>query len=413
MHRLPQELIDAILAHLRDDYASLSACSLASTSFVAPAQRGIFRSLWLHAAGSLQHPKFQAIAAALAQSPHLGSYIRDLTIGLGDSDVEFEHSALQLILCAVQNVERLMISSRRPMNWRRLPKGTRSALRAVVMLPAFRSLYLCCMIQIPSDVIFRAASSVSFLSIHHVSLDKEQEIEFALQDVPNGNTQLTHLMLQSTGEHMMNVCNLFLEAPAHIFCIERLTMRMDSASRTYASRLLTAVAPSLRDLSILADGLNSPIDFPHMPLVRTLEIETSVGNRRWLSVQYRRTFVKIATAFPDIEVLTLTFRFKPEHAEIPWRPENTFPEMGASFSTRTKLVHLQRVHFKLIPSGGRSDEEDAIRHLRDAVEQWMPGVPSRMVTFSLSEFPVLSPRAEFYEPIHNVPCHAGGPCGLM
>ncbi|KAJ7257067.1 hypothetical protein C8J57DRAFT_1649242, partial [Mycena rebaudengoi] len=139
---LPQELIEAIMVCLRDDYASLNACSLVSTSFVSPAQRGIFRSLWLHAAGSLQHPKFQATAAALAQFPHLGSYIRDLTIGLGDSDVEFDHSALELILCAVQNVERLMISSERTMNWKRLRKGLRSALRAVIMLPALRSLYL-------------------------------------------------------------------------------------------------------------------------------------------------------------------------------------------------------------------------------------------------------------------------------
>jgi hypothetical protein len=106
-----------------------------------------------------------------------------------------------------------------------------------------------------------------------------------------------------------------------------------------------------------------------MLLVRTLEIETFVDDRRWLPVEYRSTLVKIATAFPDIEVLTLPFRFDPEHPEIPWRPDSTFPEMGASFSTRIKLVHLQQVHFKLIPSGGRSDEEGAIRHLRDAVEQ--------------------------------------------
>ncbi|KAJ7259271.1 hypothetical protein C8J57DRAFT_1339953 [Mycena rebaudengoi] len=340
MHRLPQELIEAIMVCLRDDYASLNACSLVSTSFVPPAQRGIFRSLWLHAAGFLQHPKFQATAGALAQFPHLGSYIRDLTIGLGDSDVD-------------KNVERLMISSRRTMNWKRLPKGLRSSLLAVVMLPALRSLYLCCIIQVPLDVIFLAASSVSFLSIHYVSLDKKEETEFAIQDPPNGNTQLTHLMIRSTGLHMTNFCNLLLAAPAHISRIERLTI----------------ICLPLRDLSILADELISPIDFPHMFLVRTLEIETFVDDRRWLPVEYRSTLVKIATAFPGIEVLTLPFRFDPEHPEIPWRPDSTFPEMGASFSTRIKLVHLRQVHFKLIPSGGRSYEEGAIRHLRDAVEQ--------------------------------------------
>ncbi|KAJ7257079.1 hypothetical protein C8J57DRAFT_1074630, partial [Mycena rebaudengoi] len=137
MHPLPQ---DAILARLRDDHASLSACCLVSNSFVAPAQRGIFRSLSLHAHGS--QPTFRDAAAALAQFPHLGSYIRDLTIGLGDSDVEFDHSALESILCAVKNVERLMVSTRSTVYWNRFSYGLRSAIQTVVSLPSLRELHL-------------------------------------------------------------------------------------------------------------------------------------------------------------------------------------------------------------------------------------------------------------------------------
>jgi hypothetical protein len=59
--------------------------------------------------------------------------------------------------------------------------------------------------------------------------------------------------------------------------------------------------------------------------------------------------------------------------------------MDASFSARTTLVNLRQIHCKLIPTGGRSDEAGAIRHLREAAEHWMTGVPTHMVTFSLGQ----------------------------
>ncbi|KAJ7259250.1 hypothetical protein C8J57DRAFT_1639881 [Mycena rebaudengoi] len=163
MHPLPQELIDAILAHLRD-YASLSVCSLVSNSFVAPSQRGIFRSLWLHAQGS--HPTFHDATAALAQFPHLKSYIHDLTITLASSDTEFDHSALEGAVY-----------------WDRLSYGLRSAIQTVVSLPSLQELHLATyFVGVPSHFILRAASSVSFLSIRRITLDEGEEIEFSVPE---------------------------------------------------------------------------------------------------------------------------------------------------------------------------------------------------------------------------------------
>ncbi|KAJ7270440.1 hypothetical protein C8J57DRAFT_1716521 [Mycena rebaudengoi] len=383
MPTLPPELIDAIVAQLREEYASLNACSLVSNAFVAPAQRRIFRSLWLHTAASLRHPTFQVAAASLAQFPHLSSYIRDLTIDLGASDVELEHSALESALRAAKDLERLMISAMSVMNWKELPYGLRSALRAVVLLPSLQELHLAYVIEVPSDFIFLAASSISFLSTRQVVLDEEGETDFDIQDAPT--LRLTHLMIRA---HMRSFGSLLLAAPAHIISrLERLTVRMSSGSREYDSRLLTAVAPSLRTLSLIIDSHSAPLDFPHMPLINTFEIETLVISHRdrWLPPEYQTTFAKIAAAFPGIEVLTLAFRFVPEHPEIPWRWASIFPMMGAYFSTRTKLVHLRQIHCKLIPTRGQPDEAAAIRHLRDAMDQWMPGVPPHMVTFSLGQ----------------------------
>ncbi|KAJ7256936.1 hypothetical protein C8J57DRAFT_1721251 [Mycena rebaudengoi] len=390
MHPLPQELIDAILAHLRDDYASLRVCSLVSNSFVAPAQRGIFRSLWLHAQGS--HPTFHDAAAALAQFPHLRSYIHDLTITLASSDMEFDHSALESILGAVKNVERLMFSARSAVYWDRLSYGLRGAIQTVVSLPSLRELHLATdFIGVPSHFILRAASSVSFLSIVLITLDEGEEIEFSVPDA--ATAQLKHLAILHRGLRKFDFCDILLDTLTHISRIEQLTMCMGSVTSECDSRILTAVATNLSNLSIDVGALSDPFDFPYMPLVHTFEITTNIDRGRRLPTEYQSTFAKFAAAFPGIVVLTLGFSFHPEEIESPWRAEGTFPIMGASFSTRTQLVHLQQVHCKLSARSRRPNIDVAImRHLRDAMEQLMPGVPTHMVTFSLGVHPIFLER---------------------
>ncbi|KAJ7262390.1 hypothetical protein C8J57DRAFT_1471050 [Mycena rebaudengoi] len=57
--------------------------------------------------------------------------------------------------------------------------------------------------------------------------------------------------------------------------------------------------------------------------------------------------------------------------------------MDASFSTRRKLIHLRQVHFKPIPSREWPNKAGGVRHLREAIDQWMPGIPIDMVTLSV------------------------------
>ncbi|KAJ7282361.1 hypothetical protein C8J57DRAFT_1499350 [Mycena rebaudengoi] len=145
---------------------------------------------------------------------------------------------------------------------------------------------------------------------------------------------------------------------------------MNSGSREYDSLLLIAVAPSLRNLSIDTGGLHDAIDFPHIPLVRTFEITTFVDYPRCLPAKFQNTFAKIVIAFPDIEILNLTFRFDLVYPEIPWQTEGT---------------SLCWVHCKVIPRWGKPYSDPIIRHLRHEMDQWMPGVPTDMMPFSLGE----------------------------
>jgi hypothetical protein len=128
---------------------------------------------------------------------------------------------------------------------------------------------------------------------------------------------------------------------------------MNSGSREYDSLLLIAVAPSLRNLSIdtggmfclsiaplymqlnPCSGLHDAIDFPHIPLVRTFEITTFVDYPRCLPAKFQNTFAKIVIAFPDIEILNLTFRFDLVYPEIPWQTEGT----SLCWVHRSRRVH--------------------------------------------------------------------------
>ncbi|KAJ7256954.1 hypothetical protein C8J57DRAFT_1516999 [Mycena rebaudengoi] len=185
---------------------------------------------------------------------------------------------------------------------------------------------------------------------------------------------------------------MLLDTLTRISRIEQLTICMGSMTSECDSRVLTAVATNLSNLSIDVGALDDPLDFPYMPLVHTFEITTYIDRGRRLPTEYQSTFAKFAATFPGIVVHTLGFSFYPDF-ESPWRAEGIFSIMGASFSTRTQLVHLQQVHCKLSARSRRPNIDVAIiRHLHDAMEQWMPGVPTHMETFSLGVHPVFLER---------------------
>lgn len=110
MSELPQELIDAIIDQI-DEAESLKACSLAATSFVATSQRRIFCSLRLWAAeGDVydnEGANLTAVDALLTASPHLASYILDLTLDI--SFLRDEQIIIERLLHSLPNVEHLFI----------------------------------------------------------------------------------------------------------------------------------------------------------------------------------------------------------------------------------------------------------------------------------------------------------------
>ncbi|KAJ7259262.1 hypothetical protein C8J57DRAFT_1515330 [Mycena rebaudengoi] len=342
MASLPQELVNSIVDQL-DDYSSLTSCALVSTSFVAPAQQAIFKSLCIHTELSHRHPTPLAASDSLAAFPHLAAYIRLLEFDL--SHLESEIQALESIFLAVRNLERLIISGS-GMQWSSVPSALKIGIQNIIAFPSLYGLHLVAIHNLPSDFIYHAASSVSVLSTCRVSMEQNSE----QPRYPFPDLRLTHLILSDSGWRAKNICDLFLPAaPSHTPRLERLSILMDSECRISDSKLLSAIAPSLRHLSLRIYKARSAMDIPQLPLVRTLEVKLIVDPH---SPEVPPSLSKIATTFPNIELLTVVFILKP-HDQPP--SPSLFAGTLLSFPARTQFPHLRQVHCQLLPRYRRHD----------------------------------------------------------
>ncbi|KAF7980674.1 hypothetical protein HWV62_37103 [Athelia sp. TMB] len=73
--KIPHELTDSIIGHLRDDLAAITACSLTCSAWTPPAQAYLFHDLHL-----LSFPRAKTFHTLLESSPHLALYVRTLEI---------------------------------------------------------------------------------------------------------------------------------------------------------------------------------------------------------------------------------------------------------------------------------------------------------------------------------------------
>ncbi|KAJ7432211.1 hypothetical protein B0H11DRAFT_820914 [Mycena galericulata] len=367
---LPAELFDAIVGEVHDQ-PTLRSCALAATSFLSPSQRNIFRSLRLCRKSSAP-PGYRSLkdaAALFKASPHLGTYVRDLTIELPDSPPKL--AAWNVILRSAQNVERLVVSGRSTFG-----SGEAASLQTLLdylALPSLGRLHLMNMRVIPSALIL-AATSIPVVSFYRVTVIEPPE-DPQLQDSTSA-ARLRHLILTDSGAAVVPTYELLLHPrdPPYTSHIERLEIRLDAYSRGYDQRLLTACAATLKYLVIDPGALVDPINIPHLPLVREVEIKVFVDSVRRLPTLFPSTFGQIASSLPLVESITLTFLVEPLFPEIAWEDAGPFPIVGPSFMNRTELLHLRHVHCKLLRRSVFGDMEELFTRFVAAMEARMPGL---------------------------------------
>ncbi|KAJ7832088.1 hypothetical protein B0H14DRAFT_1179142 [Mycena olivaceomarginata] len=361
MAPLPQELFDTIIDEIHDK-ETLKACALVATSFLPPSQRNLFRKIRLGGHRS------RDASASLAEFPHLVSYIRDLTIYMWDTVSNF--AAVAAVLRSVHNIESLAVFGR-AVNWNRLGHEASSAFLDCLSRPSLRLLYLSSM-QGVSAALISAATAIPVVSFFHIRMDVREEISEQLRASAPA-PRLRHLILGDAGPAVRLLCDFLLHPrkPAYTQQIERLEIRIDQHSASYDKRIMTACAATLKYLAV------SPADVIRLPLLPSLletEIKVFVGDSRRLPAFFAPNLSQIASSLPFVETVVLVFVVEPLHPEVEWPDGTPLPIFGLSFMNRTQLLHLRRVHCKLLRRNVFSEANALFDRFVPAMESMMPGL---------------------------------------
>ncbi|KAJ7108752.1 hypothetical protein C8R44DRAFT_986688 [Mycena epipterygia] len=371
---LPQELVDAIIDEVHDK-RSLMACALAASSFRSPCQRTMFRSLSLYPERYRRRPTLKAAADSLTTFSHLASYIRDLTIELPDTIPEF--AALASVLLLLRNVERFVVSGKSIL-WSRLGTTVAAAILDFLSLPSLGRLHLVNIEHVPSALI-SAATSIPAVSFYRVDMDPGEEPHISTH-LHNSTSApgIIHLILTDSGAKVLSICDFLLHPrnPPYTSHIERLEIRIDTLSGGYDQRLLEACANTLKYLAIDPGALVWPINIPHLPFVRDLELRVFVDSNtpRRLPALFPSTLSTIAASLPLLETITLTFVVEPLHPEVAWTDQGPLPIFGLSFMNRMELLHLRQVHCKLLQRNTFGSTDALFGPFVTAMESRMPGL---------------------------------------
>ncbi|KAJ7330976.1 hypothetical protein DFH08DRAFT_815060 [Mycena albidolilacea] len=201
--RLPQELLDAIVQDI-DDAPTLKACSLAGSKLREQSQRKLLRSLTL--AGYNR----AAMCAVLKQSPHIASYVTDLTLYIPEedyiSDPDFTVTDIEAMLAMVVNVRRCvfggMDGSRRI--WSDIPLRLSSAYsRFILSQWSLHELVITNIIELPPDMLLSLLRAAPTLTVRRVDVVDDLDVsQLPLQHVPGA------LRLR-IGRGCLGLCRLF------------------------------------------------------------------------------------------------------------------------------------------------------------------------------------------------------------
>ncbi|KAJ7159207.1 hypothetical protein C8R43DRAFT_351785 [Mycena crocata] len=367
---LAQELLDNIVEHV-DERATLKACALAGTALVAPSQRSLFSTvgigressqipeLWDAGAGAACFTTFERFLAFITSSPRLGSYVQSLSVYLttGPSGHMPEPTYAQLIaiLTATPNIRQLGLSPQFPFSWRNMSPELISLLREIYTRPAFRSLALSRIKDVPSSLITFATSFYRELSIAQCYIRDDiapqpshdrfiiEPQETAVKRYVMDDLQLTFqgaeapidevpMYIMSTGLHR------------HLHRLRRLKL---SGNAWYTANLrrfmLQLSLNSLEDLELtfsLGFPDTSKFGLPALPALRLLHIYVH-SIQEILPDEFEPLLATLTTCTPVLECLTVTLNtLMRQEIAIPTEKFGQWPvqaEAYTSFQSRNEL----------------------------------------------------------------------------
>ncbi|KAJ6447595.1 hypothetical protein C8R45DRAFT_1047481 [Mycena sanguinolenta] len=266
---LPQELTGAILQHFDpvNDRNSLISAALVSTEFTGPAQAILFRSLYLDSRRITvdRNLTFERALNLFSASPHLSSYMRNLTLVLPPNHLLAYHTELELLLPKCISVRRLVFKGAVGLSWDTLTAGLQSAMSAFFRRAVFlEKLHILHIAALPQFILEIAAHRYSVLSFHRASMEEDDGTAHSARVRPS--RPLAHLILSTDYFQHGRYQGLM---SALTGTLRRLTVEQTSFTNGY----VRTVGSTLTELSLDCTHTSADFTLPPLPQLTTMELK--------------------------------------------------------------------------------------------------------------------------------------------
>ncbi|KAF7369584.1 hypothetical protein MVEN_00289100 [Mycena venus] len=260
MVALPQELVHIIVGLVdATDICSLRAFALVSPSFRVASQLILFRALTLK--GHVRPGNYLAASRLLTRSPHIGAYVREVTIELPLATYDNAIKGIPTALATLTAVQRCIIDGGTgdQFVWNYL---LCEAIVEFVSRQPLRYLHLCAVKAIPLPAFIQLATSSPALFFSSVALQ-----DTTAQNPPPARLLLiTELSLDNgTGD-----ISTLLSHEGHAPPLRHLSVH-------YGLATLPLIIGAARSLEYMRFGSPAteidPISIPPLPSLRSFEIE--------------------------------------------------------------------------------------------------------------------------------------------
>ncbi|KAJ7609544.1 hypothetical protein FB45DRAFT_944665 [Roridomyces roridus] len=325
---VPQELIDAIV-ELVDDTNALGTLATVGTLFIVPCQRRLFRALTLSLNPDKRiHPfpaKFSRALALFTASPHLASYVRQLTIILVRKENPTEDPAdIGPVLERFVRLRCLVIQGC-PMtlgSWANIPQRTVTSLCAVLRRKgSFHSLELTTIAGVPTSLLDHAIQSFPGLSMQIVGISRD-DLHPLFPDAASKDNTTSSLMELSVLEPQFpdRFCDFFLEPHCQnsLRGLQRLELLIAGYAIPHSNRFLqqSSFTSTLGHLVLVCHEpvfVSSSFVLPLLPALHTLEFRIEFAHPwyrpRWAHRTVARIIPQLPGSSPALETLLLGVRY--------------------------------------------------------------------------------------------------------
>ncbi|KAJ7628960.1 hypothetical protein FB45DRAFT_46560 [Roridomyces roridus] len=298
MINIPQEIIQLILADFDAvvERAWLQNISLVNGHFAVPAQRILFKSLAIEGDDRTNwRPTIERALNLATGSPHLTSYVKDLTVVLPRSNYPEEQNLLLRLLLKLPNIQRFVIKGV-GVRWASLAQELQSALFDFLHQPGLEQLHLISIFDIPLHTMAFIMQNMRVLSLQNVTVQKSEDTHAVIDDAL---PKLRHLRVSMYWE------SIFVALRPNTRCmaaVTQLTIQEPSAS---AVELLDAAAATLAYLQ-LEYFSNPSLEFklPHLPHLVSLDLQIRPFNAL-LPPALPDLLASNAAALPALRTLTI------------------------------------------------------------------------------------------------------------